>query len=278
MPLLQVENVSFSYDKKIPVIKNVSLSIDEGEYVAIVGHNGSGKSTLAKLFNGLIKADEGEIQVDGFSPADKKSVFEVRKRVGVVFQNPDNQLVASIVEDDVAFGPENLGVPRKEIGERIDFALSAVGMEKFRRSSPTRLSGGQKQRIAIAGVLALKPKILVLDESTAMLDPHGRKEVLETVLALQKEYDLTVVLITHHMNEAAKADRVVVLNEGKIFLDGTPAETLTQVDALRSVGMDVPPSVELLVRLGGKEAGLEPDAFDEESCAARIAAWLAEGN
>ena len=216
MALLQAENVSFSYDKRIKVIKNLSLSVEEGESVAIIGHNGSGKSTLAKLFNALVCPDQGKIIVDGFCSDDKKALFEIRKRVGVVFQNPDNQLVASIVEDDIAFGPENLGVNREEIGKRIDFALSAVGMEKYRHSSPTHLSGGQKQRIAIAGVLALMPKVLVLDESTAMLDPKGRKEVLEVADKLNKEHKVTVINITHYMDEVVRADKVFVINNGEI--------------------------------------------------------------
>ena len=190
MSLLCVENVSFSYDKQHKVLKNVNLSVEKGEFVTIIGHNGSGKSTLAKLFNALLIPDEGKVVVDGFCSQNKADLFEIRQRVGVVFQNPDNQLVASIVEDDVAFGPENLGVPREEIRERIDFALKSVVMERYKHKSPERLSGGQKQRIAIAGVLALKPQILVLDESTAMLDPKGRKEVLAVVKKLNKEKGL----------------------------------------------------------------------------------------
>ena len=259
-------------------VDHLSLEIERGKITAIIGHNGSGKSTLAKHFNAIFLPTGGKCYVKGMDTADEDLLFEIRKAAGMVFQNPDNQIIASVVDEDVAFAPENLGLPHDEIVRRVNDALEAVGMTKFKNHAPHLLSGGQKQRVAIAGVLAMRPDCIVLDEPTAMLDPHGRKEVLETVLALQKEYDLTVVLITHHMNEAAKADRVVVLNEGKIFLDGTPAETLTQVDALRSVGMDVPPSVELLMRLGGKAAGLELDAFDEESCAARIAAWLAERN
>ena len=240
MALLTAKNVSFSYDKQHKVIKNVSLSVEEGEFVAVIGHNGSGKSTLAKLFNGLVKADEGDILVDGFNALSKDDVFEIRKRVGVVFQNPDNQLVASIVEDDVAFGPENVGIPRKEIGERIDFALKAVGMEKFRHSSPTRLSGGQKQRIAIAGVLALMPKILVLDESTAMLDPKGRREVLDVVRTLNKEKGVTVINITHYMDEVVSADKVYVINDGEIALSGTPKEIFKHKDQLKAIGLELP--------------------------------------
>ena len=249
MALLKLEDVSFSYDKKTDVVKKVNLSVEEGEYVAVIGHNGSGKSTLAKLFNGLIKPDSGTVFVDGFNTAEKKEVFEVRKRVGVVFQNPDNQLVASIVEDDVAFGPENLGVPRKEIGERIDFALSAVGMEKFRFSSPTRLSGGQKQRIAIAGVLALMPKILVLDESTAMLDPQGRKEVLEVVDKLNKERGVTVITITHYMDEVINADKVYVINDGEIALSGTPSEIFDKKDKIKEFGLELPLAAEIANKL-----------------------------
>ena len=264
MPLLKAENVSFSYDKKIDVIKDVSLSIEEGEYIAVVGRNGSGKSTLAKLFNGLVKADAGEIVVDGFSLSDKKSLFEVRKRVGVVFQNPDNQLIASIVEDDVAFGPENLGVPRKEIGERIDFALSAVGMEKFRRVSPTRLSGGQKQRIAIAGVLALKPKILVLDESTAMLDPQGRKEVLEVVKKLNEEQGVTVITITHYMDEVLNADRVIVLGGGKIAMQGTPKEIFNRKEEIKELGLELPLSAVIAEKLIEQKIALPSGIITDE--------------
>lgn len=272
MPLLRFENVSFSYDKKISAIKGVSLSVERGEYVAIIGHNGSGKSTLAKLANGLIKPDCGTVTVGDFSTSDKKSVFEVRKRVGVVFQNPDNQLVASIVEDDVAFGPENLGVPRKEIGERIDFALKAVGMEKFRRSSPTRLSGGQKQRIAIAGVLALKPEILVLDESTAMLDPQGRKEVLDVVEKLNREQNVTVITITHYMDEVVGADKVYVISDGQIALSGTPKEIFKRKDLLKSIGLELPIATYVADKLIEKGVSLPTDILDgqrlkEELCA-----------
>ena len=240
MPLLTAENVSFSYDKQHKVIKNVSLSVEKGEFVSVIGHNGSGKSTLAKLFNGLIKPDEGTIVVGGFNSLEKKDVFEIRKRVGVVFQNPDNQLVASIVEDDVAFGPENIGVPREEIGRRIDFALKAVGMEKFRHSSPTRLSGGQKQRIAIAGVLALMPEILVLDESTAMLDPQGRKEVLDVVKKLNEQQNVTVINITHYMDEVVCADKVYVMNDGEIAMSGTPKEIFNRKEEIKKIGLELP--------------------------------------
>ena len=249
MSILTLENVSFSYDKRTRAIKNVSISVDKGEYIAIIGHNGSGKSTLSKLFNGLCVPDEGEVTVDGFSSRNKKDLFEIRKRVGVVFQNPDNQLVASIVEDDVAFGPENLGVEREEIGRRIDFALKAVGMEKFRHSSPTRLSGGQKQRIAIAGVLALKPEILVLDESTAMLDPQGREEVLSVIRKLNKEQGVTVITVSHYMDEIVGADRVFVMNDGEIALSGTPEEIFKQKEKITSLGLENPVCSEIAQKL-----------------------------
>lgn len=240
MALLTAENVSFSYDKKHKAIDGVSISVERGEYVAVIGHNGSGKSTLARLFNALLIPDSGKITVDGFCSDDKKSLFEIRKRVGVVFQNPDNQLVASIAEDDVAFGPENLGVPRKEIGERIEYALKAVGMEEFRRSAPTRLSGGQKQRIAIAGVLALKPDVLVLDESTAMLDPQGRKEILDVVKRLNREEKVTVVAITHYMEEVLAADKVYVMDGGRVAFSGTPEYVFSDMARIKGLGLELP--------------------------------------
>ena len=272
MALLQAESVSFSYDKSVNAVNGVSLSVNEGEYVAIIGHNGSGKSTLAKLFNGLFKPDQGNVIVDGFSVLEKKDTFEIRKRVGVVFQNPDNQLVASIVEDDVAFGPENLGIPREEIKQRIDFALSAVGMEKFRRSSPTRLSGGQKQRIAIAGVLALKPKILILDESTAMLDPQGRKEVLEVVRKLNKEQKVTVITITHYMEEVVEADTVYVMNDGEIAMQGTPTEIFKQKEKLESFGLDLPVATQIAKKLIERGVAIKSDILTEKQLAEELCA------
>lgn len=272
MPIIELKNASFSYDKKIDVIKNVSLTINDGEYVAIIGHNGSGKSTLAKLFNALCVADKGQVLIDGFDASDKKNVFEIRKSVGVVFQNPDNQLIASIVEDDIAFGPENLGIKRKEIGERIDFALSAVGMQKYRHSSPTRLSGGQKQRIAIAGVLALKPKVLVLDESTAMLDPQGRKEVLKVASDLNKNQKTTVINITHYMDEVISADRVLVMNDGEIVLSGTPKEIFTHRDELRKCGLEIPLALEIADRLIEKGISLPQGILTEEQLSEELCA------
>ncbi len=274
MPLIQLENVNFSYDKNIDVIKNVSLSIFKGEHIAIIGHNGSGKSTLAKLFNGLLKADSGSVKVMGLDCSDKKQVFEVRKKVGVVFQNPDNQLIASIVEDDIAFGPENLGVKREEIAKRIDFALKSVGMEKFRHSSPTRLSGGQKQRIAIAGVLALKPSVLVLDESTAMLDPQGRCEVLNVANSLNKEQGTTVINITHYMDEVVNADRVYVMSGGEIVLSGTPQEIFKDREKIAKYGLELPLSTTISDELNKIGVNVDGDVLTEEQLSKNIENWL----
>ena len=256
MSFIEVKNVKFRYPQtKKNALGGIELSIEKGEYVSVIGHNGSGKSTLARLMNGLLLPTEGEVLVDGFSTADKQKLFEIRKRVGVVFQNPDNQLVASIVEDDVAFGPENIGVPRKEIGERIDFALKAVGMEEYRKSTPSRLSGGQKQRVAIAGVLAIRPEMLILDESTAMLDPRGRKEVTEVVERLNRENGMTVLTITHYMDEVCRADRVIVLSDGQIVMQGTPEEIFSREEELRRYELDVPVPVFIAdkLRAGGMD-------------------------
>lgn len=272
MSLIELENVSYSYDKKCPALKNFSLKIEEGEYIAVIGHNGSGKSTLAKILNCLVLADEGSVMVDGLTTADKQSVFDIRKRVGVVFQNPDNQLVASIVEDDVAFGPENLGVPRKEIGERIEFALKAVGMEEFRHRSPARLSGGQKQRIAIAGVLALKPKVLVLDESTAMLDPQGREEVLAVVEKLNREQKTTVISVTHYMEEVVRADRVIVLNKGEKVLEGTPEEIFKHEQEIKSYGLELPLATEIANELRARGVDIPKGILTEQRLAEELCA------
>ena len=245
---IRFDNVSYSYnagtEDEVAAVRDVSLSIEEGEFVALVGHNGSGKSTLAKLMNGLFLPRSGTVTVDGISTAAKRDkkydpVFEIRKRVGVVFQNPDNQMVASIIEDDIAFGPENLGVPPKEISERVAWALAAVGMSEHRKGTPFRLSGGQKQRVAIAGVLALRPKVMVLDESTAMLDPAGRAEVIEVVKKLNRDEKMAVVLITHFMEEALSADRIVILNEGRIAFEGG-REIFNRGKELAAIGLDVP--------------------------------------
>ncbi len=241
MKAVELQNVSFKYGSgaNASVINNVSLSVEKGEFLCVLGENGSGKSTLAKLINGLLLPNSGEVTVFDKNTKEKKNVYEVRKKVGMVFQNPDNQMVATIVEDDVAFGPENVGVPREEIGERIDFALKAVDMEKFRFVAGQKLSGGQKQRIAIAGALAIKPEILILDESTAMLDPMGRKEVMDVARKLNGD-GMTLITITHYMDEAVRADRVIVLHEGSIVEDGTPEEVFSEPEKLKNYGLDVP--------------------------------------
>lgn len=261
------------------VLHDLSLEIERGSLVAVLGHNGSGKSTLAKLLNLIISPKSGRIVIDGLditSPdLTEDELFENRRRVGMVFQNPDNQLVATIVEEDVAFGPENLGVPSAEIRKRVDDALATVGMSEFRRHSPHQLSGGQKQRIAIAGIIAMMPECIIFDESTAMLDPRGRREVMETIKKLNREHGLTILHITHYMNEAAMCDRVVVINDGQIQLDGKPEEVFTHVSELQMIGLDVPQTAELLYELdlaGVRENGkhLPPDALSVTDCADRI--------
>lgn len=258
LPLIKLENVSFSYPESEGgdnsfAVKNLSLEINEGEFVAILGHNGSGKSTTAKLINMILAPNSGKIFVDGKDITHKDmsedDVFEVRKKVGMVFQNPDNQIVATVVEEDVAFGPENLGVPSDEIRKRVDEALEIVNMSEYARHAPHRLSGGQKQRVAIAGTIAMKPRCIIFDESTAMLDPIGRKEVMNTILRLNKEEKITVVLITHYMNEAVLADRVVVMKSGELYLDGTPSRVFSEPEKLWQAGLEVPQSVELMHRL-----------------------------
>lgn len=240
MKAIEFENVSFSYEEGGSfAIKNLNFSVEEGEFVAVLGHNGSGKSTLARLTNGLLQADGGTIRVFGEALTDK-NLFDIRKQVGIVFQNPDNQTVASIVEDDIAFGAENIALPREEIGKRIDFALSAVGMEEFRHATVSRLSGGQKQRIAIAGVLAVMPKVLILDESTAMLDPRGRREIIDVVTRLNHEQGITVLLITHFMEEALRASRAIVMNRGEIVMQGTPQDIFERHEELITYNLTLP--------------------------------------
>ena len=264
MALIELKNVSFSYDKKTDAIKNLSLSIERGEKVAVIGHNGSGKSTLAKLFNALIKPDGGSVIVDGFSSDKKEDLFEIRKRVGVVFQNPENQLVASIVEDDVAFGPENLGIEREEIGKRIDFALKSVDMEDFRFRSPERLSGGQKQRIAIAGVLALKPEVLVLDEATSMLDPKGRKEILGIAEKLNREQGTTIINVTHYIEEIVGYKKIFLLKDGELVFCGTPEETFKKVDLIESCGLILPRATQIANKLKRNGIPLPDGILTEE--------------
>lgn len=262
---IEFKNVKFSYPGSDSLALNgVSFTVRQGEFVAVLGHNGSGKSTLARLINGLLEADEGEINVLGYNVAERDNVREVRKRAGIVFQNPDNQMVASIVEDDIAFGPENIGVEREEIGRRIDWALKAVGMEKYRTATPTRLSGGQKQRIAIAGVLAIKPDILILDESTAMLDPKGRKEVIEVVKKLNGEEGITIILITHFMEEALLADRAVVMNRGEIVLEGTPETIFEHGDLLETYNLGLPRITQIENKLNAAGIAVGNGLYPEE--------------
>lgn len=263
MSFISVENLSFHYDsnngeeKSIQkdVINNLTMDVKQGEFLCILGHNGCGKSTLAKHFNCLFLPTGGKVYVDKMDTADESKCFDIRKNVGLVLQNPDNQLVASVVEEDIAFGPENLGVPSEEIRKRVDDALKAVDMYEYKNSSPHKLSGGQKQRVAIAGIIAMEPKCIVLDEPTAMLDPRGRQEVMDTIIRLNKEKNITIILITHYMDEAVKADRVVVMEKGQILTQGTPEDVFAQVDLIKEHSLDVPQASEICHLL--KKAGVE---------------------
>ena len=274
--IIKTENLGFTYDDgdesvvEIPALSGVNVNIEKGEYVAVLGHNGSGKSTFAKLLNMILTPTVGKIYIDGtditaenFSEDD---VFDIRRKIGMVFQNPDNQLVATIVEEDVAFGPENLGLPREEIRERVDSSLKLVGMTEYARHAPHKLSGGQKQRVAIAGIIAMRPEVIIFDESTAMLDPRGRREVVDIMERLNKDEGITVLNITHYMEEAARADRVIVINDGKIALDGTPREVFANVDKLRAMGLEAPQGNELVLEL--KKAGVNIDgaSLTEAEC------------
>ena len=278
MEAVHFDNVKYSYreDGAEYAVNGVTLSVEEGQFVAVLGRNGSGKSTLAKLINALLEPSSGKVTVFGMDTSDPKNTFEIRKSAGMVFQNPDNQTVASIVEDDVAFGHENIGVPRKEIGERIDFALRAVGMEAFRNATPSRLSGGQKQRIAIAGVLAIRPKIMILDESTAMLDPRGRREVMEVIKKLNREQGMTVLLITHFMEEALQADRAVVMHRGEVVMDGTPEEIFARSEELETYNLTLPRAAYICKQL--QAAGLPvANAFTAKELAEEICKSLQKG-
>ena len=275
--IIEIKNLVYEYteeDETFVAVKNVNLDIKRGSFTVILGHNGSGKSTLAKLMNGLNKPSSGKVLVDGIDTADEEKELEVKRRVGLVFQNPDNQLIASVVEEDVAFGPENLGLEPKIIRQRVDDALKAVGMYEFRKSTPHRLSGGQKQRIAIAGIIAMEPECLVLDEPTAMLDPKGRAEIIETLKRLNSEKGITVVLITHFMEEAESADRVIVMNDGEIIDDGTPKEIFKKVEKLKQVGLDVPQTTELLYQLQKNGFDISTDVISIEDTALKISAVL----
>ena len=272
--IIKFDNVSFAYELEdegiVNAVNDFSLEVPEGQFLAVLGHNGCGKSTVAKLINGILVPNKGKVTVEGMDTSDEEKTVDIRKTVGMVFQNPDNQIVATIVEDDVAFGPENLGVEPSEIRKAVDSALKAVGMYEFRKREPHRLSGGQKQRVAIAGVIAMNTKCIVMDEPTAMLDPQGRKEVMDTVMKLNREFGITVILITHYMDEAVKANRVIVMDGGRIAMDGTPKEVFRNVERMKKLGLDVPQATELAYRLRKKGFKLPEDILDENECAEAI--------
>ena len=279
MDMIETKNLAFAYpadegEIQTLALRDVSVSIEKGSFVVVLGHNGSGKSTFAKCLNAVLLPCGGKVYVEGMDTQDEALLLEIRRRVGMVFQNPDNQIVANVVEEDVAFAPENLGVPTEEIRRRVDAALAAVDMTAFTTHAPHLLSGGQKQRVAIAGVIAMEPACIVLDEATAMLDPVGRQEVLSAVHKLNREKGITVVLITHHLNEAEDADRVIVMDDGQVVLDGGPREVFTKVEALRSMGLTVPDTIDLLDRLRRDGVAVPPDALTVEECADAIAAAL----
>ncbi len=276
MSAVNIQNCTYTYDAEAasPAVSNVSLQIKKGEFISVIGHNGSGKSSLAKLINALYLPQKGEITVFDMKTSDAGCLWEIRRRAGMIFQNPDNQLVATMVEDDVAFGPENIGIPPAEIRKRVSEALKAVNMSGFSKRSTHMLSGGQKQRIAIAGVLALMPDIIIMDEPTAMLDPIGRKEVMDTALALNKDEGITIILITHYMEEAALADKIFVMDSGSLAMSGTPAEIFSRADELKNLGLTVPPVVEIACRLKEKGLDIATDTFDETELVNRICRLL----
>ncbi len=282
--MIETRELTYTYpapegEQNPPALRGVTVQIEKGGFTVVLGHNGSGKSTFAKHLNAVLLPCGGTVLVDGMDTRDESLLLEIRRRTGMVFQNPDNQIVANVVEEDVAFGPENLGVPTAEIRRRVDDALAAVGMEKFVRHAPHLLSGGQKQRIAIAGILAMEPECIVLDEATAMLDPAGRREVIDTVLRLNRERGITVVLITHHMAEAENADRVIVMNDGEVAMDGTPREVFAQAERLHALGLAAPDTVELLSRLHQAGWAVEMTSLTVDECADTICRALtaAEG-
>ena len=275
--IIEVKNVTYEYtdeEKTFAAVKNLSLNIERGSFTVILGHNGSGKSTLAKMLNGLNKPTSGDVFADGINTKDEETEIEVKRKVGMVFQNPDNQIIASIVEEDVAFGPENLGIPPKEIEKRVEDALKAVDMWEFRKSTPHHLSGGQKQRIAIAGIIAMQPECLVLDEPTAMLDPKGRAEIISTLHRLNRDKGITVVLITHYMEEAENADRVIVMNDGEIIADDKPKVIFSDVERLKKVGLDVPQTAELLYNLKKNGFAVDTHALSIKDAAEQIISAL----
>lgn len=280
--IIKTENLRFRYesedeDEKLPeVLKGLNIDINAGEFVAVLGHNGSGKSTFAKHLNGILLPSSGKVYVDGIDTSDDKKLFELRQRAGMVFQNPDNQIVASIVEEDVAFALENLGVPYEEMRARVDDALKAVNMYDYRMHSPSQLSGGQKQRVAIAGIIAMRPKCIILDEPTAMLDPKGRKEVMATIRRMNKEYGITIVLITHYMDEAAQCGRVIVMDKGSVVLDDKPEKVFSHVELLKKIGLDVPQVTELMWELRKAGYDVPSDVITEEECISAIQALFSE--
>ena len=283
--MIETKNLSFIYReedmesgeiKEEKVLKDINIEIEKGSFTAILGHNGSGKSTLAKHFNAILLPSGGKVYVKGMDTADENNIFNIRQSAGMVFQNPDNQMVAALVEDEVAFAPENLGVEPKEIRRRVDECLEIVNMTKYAQSSPSKLSGGQKQRVSIASVLAMNPEILILDEPTAMLDPKGRSEVIKTIKMLNEEKDITVVLITHYMDEAAQADRTVVIDDGEIVLDGTPKEVFKNVEKLKSLGLDVPQVTELAYELRKMGIEISDDVLTVDECFDEIIRILGE--
>ncbi len=270
--IIEIRDLRFAYASEdentepAEVLKGISLDIEAGEFVAVLGHNGSGKSTLAKHLNGILVPTSGKVYVDGIDTADDERLFELRQRAGMVFQNPDNQIVSSIVEEDVAFALENLGVPYEEMRERVDDALKAVNMYDYRMHSPSQLSGGQKQRVAIAGIIAMRPKVIILDEPTAMLDPKGRKEVMATIKRMNREHGITIVLITHYMDEAAECGRVIVMDKGEAVLDDIPQRVFSHVDRLKEIGLDVPQVTELVWELRREGYDISPEIITEEEC------------
>lgn len=283
--MIETKNLSFIYReedmesgeiKEEKVLKDINIEIEKGSFTAVLGHNGSGKSTLAKHFNAILLPSGGKVYIKGMDTADENNIFNIRQSAGMVFQNPDNQMVAALVEDEVAFAPENLGVEPKEIRRRVDEYLEIVNMTKYAQSSPSKLSGGQKQRVAIASVLAMNPEILILDEPTAMLDPKGRSEVIKTIKMLNEEKDITVVLITHYMDEAAQADRTVVIDDGEIVLDGTPKEVFKNVEKLKSLGLDVPQVTELAYELRKMGVEISDDVLTVDECFDEIIRILGE--
>lgn len=276
-PIVKMEHITFSYTEENiqhPVLRDVSLEIEEGSFVTILGHNGCGKSTLAKHMNAVLLPAGGKVYVTGMDTTDEASWLDIHRTIGMVFQNPDNQIVANVVEEDIAFAPENLGVPSAEIRERVDYALEVVGMSKYATHAPHLLSGGQKQRVAIAGVIAMRPRCIVMDEPTAMLDPVGREEVLKTIIRLNREEHTTVVLITHHMDEASLADRLVVMDHGKVVADGAPRQVFQQVEMLKRIGLTVPDTVGLLFELRKAGVDVPLDALSVDECADAICKTL----